>query len=99
MLAAGKGTRLNCVDKPKVMLTVGGRPIASYIIATLKSIGFKKEQICLVVGFKKEKVIEHFGDTVSYAAQAEQKGTAHAAYAGIKALPKNIKEVLVLGGR
>ncbi len=98
ILAAGRGTRLNCVDKPKVMLEIGDKPIVSYIVETLKSAGFKKEQICLVVGFQKEKVIEYFGDSVSYAVQEEQKGTAHAAYIGMKLLPKEIEQVLVLGG-
>jgi len=98
ILAAGRGTRLNCVDKSKVMLEIGGEPIVSYIIETLKSAGFKKEQICLVVGFQKEKVMEYFGDAVSYAVQDEQNGTAHAAYTGMIALPKEIEQVLVLGG-
>ncbi len=98
ILAAGRGTRLNCVDKSKVMLEIGGKPIVSYIVETLKSAGFKKEQICLVVGFQKEKVMEYFGDTVSYAVQDEQNGTAHAAYTGMTSLPKEIETVLVLGG-
>jgi len=98
ILAAGKGTRLNCSDKPKVMLEIGGKPIVSYIVETLKSAGFKKEQICLVIGFQKEKVIEYFGDTVSYGVQEEQKGTAHAAYVGMISLPKEVEQVLVLGG-
>jgi len=98
ILAAGKGTRLNCADKPKVMLEIGGEPVVSYIIETLKSVGFKKEQICVVVGFQKEKVMEYFGDTVSYAVQDDQNGTAHAAYTGMIALPKEIEQVLVLGG-
>ncbi len=98
ILAAGRGSRLNCVEKPKVMLEIGGKPIVSYIIETLKLAGFKKEQICLVVGFQKEKVMEYFGDSVSYAVQDEQKGTAHAAYTGMKSLPKEVEQVLVLGG-
>ncbi|MFA7654309.1 MAG: sugar phosphate nucleotidyltransferase [Candidatus Magasanikbacteria bacterium] len=98
ILAAGRGTRLNCENEPKVMLQIGNRPIVSYIVATLKKIGFKKEQICLVVGFKKDKVIKYFGDSVSYATQADQKGTAHAAYIGMKSLPANINQVLVVNG-
>ena len=98
ILAAGKGTRLNCTDKPKVMLDIGGRPIVSYIVETLKQIGFTKEQICLVVGFEKEKIIDCFKNEVSYAVQEEQLGTGHAAYTGMVALPKNIEQVLVMGG-
>ena len=98
ILSAGKGTRLNCGDMPKVMLPIGGKPMVSYIVKTLKEIGFQNNQICLVIGYKKEKVIEYFGSEVIYATQEEQLGTAHAAYVGMKNLDDSIKEVLVLNG-
>lgn len=98
ILAAGKGTRLNCKDIPKVMLQIGGRAIVSYIIQTLFGMGFSKNHIAVVVGFQKEKVREYFGDSFIYAHQTEQLGTAHAAYIGMKALPPDVKEVLVIGG-
>jgi len=98
ILAAGKGTRLNCTDKPKVMCEIGGQPIVSYVVAALKKCGFTPENIYLVVGFHKEKVEEYFGAKVSYVEQAELKGTAHAAYVGIQKLPSNIKTVLVING-
>ncbi|MBI5222303.1 MAG: NTP transferase domain-containing protein [Candidatus Magasanikbacteria bacterium] len=98
VLAAGKGIRLNCADSPKVMLKIGGKPIVSYIVDTLKQTGFNREQICSVVGFQKEQVMEHFGDDIIYAVQEEQKGTAHAAYVGMKSLPSEIKQALVIGG-
>lgn len=98
VLSAGKGARLNCIEKPKVMLEIGGQPIVSYIVNTLKQIGFKKEQICLVVGFKKEIIKDFFKNEISYEVQEELLGTAHAAYLGIKSLPSQIEQVLVLGG-
>lgn len=98
ILAAGKGTRLNCTEIPKVMLEIGGRAIVSYIIQTLFGMGFAKDHISVVVGFQKEKVREYFGDSFIYAHQAEQLGTAHAAYVGMKALPQGVKDVLVIGG-
>ena len=98
ILAAGKGTRLNCVDKPKVMCEIGGRPIVSYVIDVLKKLGFSKENIYLVVGFHKEKVEEYFGDQVSYVEQTELKGTAHAAFVGMQKLPNNVETVLVING-
>lgn len=98
VLSAGKGTRLGCVDIPKVMLDVGGKPLVSYTVDTLKRVGLAKEHICLVVGFQSQKVREYFGDAVSYADQTELKGTAHAAYTGISTLPKEVEHVLVLGG-
>lgn len=98
ILAAGKGTRLNCIDRPKVMLEIGGKPIVSYIVETLENAGFKNSQICLVIGFEKEKIQEYFKGRVVYAEQKEQLGTAHAAYVGIKSLPNIIEQVLVMGG-
>ena len=49
VLSAGKGTRLNCEDVPKVMLEIGSKPIVSYIVETLKDIGFKKVFIHLLL--------------------------------------------------
>lgn len=98
ILAAGKGTRLGCTDIPKVMLDIGGKPIVAYIVETLEHIGFSPEQICLVIGYKKEKVIDYFQDRVTYAVQEEQKGTAHATMTGIQVLPEHITQVLVMGG-
>lgn len=98
VLAAGQGTRLGCQNDPKVMLNIGGRPIVSYIVDTLKKVGFTDRQICLVIGFQKERVIDHFGGQVIYAYQEEQLGTAHAAYTGMKVLPESAEHVLVLNG-
>ncbi|MEK7131466.1 MAG: sugar phosphate nucleotidyltransferase [Patescibacteria group bacterium] len=98
ILAAGRGSRLNCVDKPKVMCEIGGRPIVRYIVDILKKTGFTPENIYLVVGFHKEKIEEYFGAEVSYVEQSELKGTAHAAFTGMKQLPKNVDMVLVING-
>ncbi len=98
ILAAGRGSRLNCVDKPKVMCEIGGQPIVGYIVATLKKCGFTAENIFLVVGFHKEKIEEYFGSEVSYVEQAELKGTAHAAFVGMQKLPRNVETVLVING-
>jgi len=98
ILAAGRGTRLNCVDKPKVMCEIGGKPIVSYIIDTLKTCGISKDNIFLVVGFHKEKIEEYFGSGVNYAEQTELKGTAHAAFIGMQKLPQNVNQVFVING-
>lgn len=98
ILAAGKGTRLNCTDKPKVMLEIGGQPIVTFIVDILKQMGFGQNQVCLVVGFEKNKIKDYFKNEVIYAEQEQQLGTAHAAYVGIKSLPSSIEQVLVMGG-
>lgn len=98
ILAAGQGKRLNCVDKPKVMCEIGGRPIVSYIMETLQKCQINSANIFLVVGFGQEKVREFFGDKINYAEQTELKGTAHAAYIGARALPPAIDQILVING-
>ena len=98
VLAAGKGARLNCGDRPKVLCEIGGQPIVAYTAATLARLGFTPDRLVLVVGFQHEKVREHFSDRVGYAHQTEQLGTAHAAFTGMRALPPEVAEVLVMGG-
>ncbi len=98
ILAAGRGKRLGCTDIPKVMVDLGGKPIVEYVIEKLESLGFAKDHISLVVGFQKEKVKEYFDGRVVYAHQDEQLGTAHAAFRGMKELPVEVEQVIVIGG-
>ncbi len=98
ILGAGKGTRLGCTDIPKVMKHLAGQPIVQYTVDTLHTCGFGSKDISLVVGFQKEKVMEHFAGRVIFAEQKEQLGTAHAAYVGMRELPQDIEQVLVMGG-
>lgn len=76
--AAGKGTRLQKIsgDLPKAMFRVGNRPMLEIVVENLSFL--KPEDICIVVGYGKEKIIEHFGDSYRYAEQTEQLGTGHA---------------------
>ena len=84
ILAAGEGQRLRpfTVTKPKVMIKVANRPILEYVIDALKQAGIF--DIVLVVGYKKERIMDYFGDgkkfdvKIQYAFQKQQLGTAHA---------------------
>lgn len=98
ILAAGKGTRLNCADKPKVMIEVGGKPMVEYLVETLERVGFTPAQIVMVVGFQKEKVIEYFGRRVTYVHQAEQLGTGHAVAQAQEYIRDTAKHIVVLYG-
>lgn len=98
ILAAGKGTRLGCTDCPKVMLSVGGKPIVEYVVEKLENIGFAPEQICLVVGFHKETVKEYFGNRVIYADQHEQLGTGHAVSMVEPAFGNTFEHIIVFNG-
>jgi bifunctional UDP-N-acetylglucosamine pyrophosphorylase/glucosamine-1-phosphate N-acetyltransferase len=80
ILAAGKGTRAFPLteNKPKCMLNVLNKPLIFYLIEKLKNLGI--EEIGIVVGYKKEKIKEYFGNDFYYFEQKEQLGTAHALY-------------------
>lgn len=76
ILAAGKGTRMKS-DLPKVLHKVLGKSMISRVIDQAKQAGAQK--IVVVVGYKKEMVIESLqGTDVQFAVQEEQLGTAHA---------------------
>ncbi len=82
IMAAGLGTRLrpHTLTVPKPMLPVAGRPILEW---TLESLPAEIDEVILVVGYLKEKITEHFGDSwqgrrVRYVEQAELLGSGHA---------------------
>jgi glucose-1-phosphate thymidylyltransferase len=83
VLAAGKGTRLRPLtdDKPKGMVEIDGKPILTHCFDQLAELG--AEEFVVVVGYLKEKIIQHYGDEyrgipITYTHQREQKGLAHA---------------------
>jgi glucose-1-phosphate thymidylyltransferase len=101
ILAAGEGSRLwpFTYSKPKVMIPVANRPILEYVVRSLVSNGI--DDIIIVVGYKKERIMTHFEDgrdfgaRIDYAVQKKQLGTAHA----LLSASKKIKgDFLVLPG-
>ncbi|CAN5142810.1 sugar phosphate nucleotidyltransferase [soil metagenome] len=96
ILAAGKGTRMKSKDVNKVALLLGGRPMISYSVRILIGIGVSP--IVVVVGFAKESIKKALGDTVLYAEQKKRLGTAHAVMCGLKKLPEDVQNVLVIQG-
>ncbi len=76
--AAGKGSRLQKVsgDMPKAMFSVANRPMLEYVLDNISFID--NNDIYIVVGFGKDKIIEHFGDNFCYIEQKQQLGTGHA---------------------
>jgi len=101
ILAAGEGQRLRpfTVNKPKVMLSIAGKPILQYIIESLAQNAIRN--LVVVVGYRKEQVFDwlgsgkQFGVDITYVTQEKQVGTAHA-LAQTKAVTE--KEFLVLSG-
>ena len=76
--AAGKGSRLQKIsgDVPKAMFRVLNRPMLESVLDNLSFVDQKG--ICIVVGYGKEKIMEHFGDSYCYVEQKQQLGTGHA---------------------
>jgi len=97
ILAAGKGTRIRSetLDVPKVMREASGKPILSYVLKALSFI--EKQDTILVVGYKKESVLEYFKD-YKYAVQHEQLGTGHAIMAAKEELKTHNGAVLICYG-
>jgi UDP-N-acetylglucosamine diphosphorylase/glucosamine-1-phosphate N-acetyltransferase len=82
ILAAGEGKRLRPFTEtmPKVMLPVANKPVLEYVVDAVKKSGIS--DIIIVVGYKKEVIMEHFKDyegvDITYVVQDKQLGTAHA---------------------
>ncbi len=66
ILAAGKGSRLYPItlNKPKGLLEIGNETILDRMVRQFKTIGIS--DILIVVGYQKEFLMEHFGDSVRY---------------------------------
>jgi len=81
ILAAGRGTRMRelTLTMPKPMVEVAGKPVLSYILKGLREAGVMK--VLIVVGFRKEVVMDYFGDgsaiglEIVYVEQITQDGT------------------------
>jgi bifunctional UDP-N-acetylglucosamine pyrophosphorylase/glucosamine-1-phosphate N-acetyltransferase len=96
ILAAGQGTRMKS-SHPKVLHQILGRPMISYLIDTLKSIGVA--DILVVVGYQSEKVMDALsGEGVRFVVQEPQLGTGHAVQVAMNAVPLGSDTVLVLCG-
>ncbi|VVB98186.1 Bifunctional protein GlmU [uncultured archaeon] len=82
VLCGGQGTRLRpyTYSIPKPMLKMGRKPILQYVVENLKLNGVT--DLVLTVGYKKEKIMDYFGDgkkfgvKIEYAIEDEPKNTA-----------------------
>jgi glucose-1-phosphate thymidylyltransferase len=84
ILAAGEGRRLEPLTnrRPKPMVPVANRPLLEYVVEAIAATGI--DRIALVVGYRQERIRNHFGDgddwnvTIEYVEQSTQLGTGHA---------------------
>jgi Nucleoside-diphosphate-sugar pyrophosphorylase involved in lipopolysaccharide biosynthesis/translation initiation factor 2B, gamma/epsilon subunits (eIF-2Bgamma/eIF-2Bepsilon) len=84
ILAAGEGRRLEPLTnrRPKPMVPVANRPLLEHVVEAVAAAGI--DRIALVVGYRQERIRNHFGDgddwgvTIEYVEQSTQLGTGHA---------------------
>jgi bifunctional UDP-N-acetylglucosamine pyrophosphorylase/glucosamine-1-phosphate N-acetyltransferase len=99
VLAAGKGTRMRS-ERAKVLHEACGRPLVAFAVERAREAGAGK--VVVVVGHQADavraKVSQLFPAGVSFALQAEQKGTGHAVTCARDAAPFEPGDVLVLSG-
>lgn len=96
IMAGGLGKRMDS-SLPKVLHEVCGRPLVYYVIQLAKRIG--SERVILVIGYKRDLVIEVTKDAgVEWAIQEKQLGTGDAVKSARNSLLGYQGDVLVLSG-
>lgn len=101
ILAAGKGNRMKDLSKPKVLHELNHRPMIDYVID--QAINVKSDQIIIVVGYKKNMIIEHvlkyYSDkNIIFIDQLQQLGTGHAVLQTKDILKFYNNDILILMG-
>lgn len=76
ILAGGEGKRM-LSPIPKVLHTINGKPMLRYVLESVEKSQIDPRPI-IVVGYKKEEVVQELGNGFDYAIQKEQLGTGHA---------------------
>ncbi len=96
ILAAGKGTRMSS-DLPKVMHSIGERPMISYVIDAVAPIA--EDRIYVVVGYRASDVVDACSTRdVHFVTQEVQLGTGHAVMQCEERLEGFSGTVVVLNG-
>lgn len=95
ILAGGKGKRMES-ELPKVLVPLKGKPMVKHLLESIAQAEVAGTPTVLV-GYKKELVMEALGDGYDYAIQEEQLGTGHAVLSAEKNL-EDSDHILVLYG-
>lgn len=101
IMAAGRGTRMNDPELPKVMVELAGRPMIARVLD--RAVELNASSIIPIVGYRGDIVREfvgreYAGNRVELAEQREQLGTAHAVIQAMPHLSGKGGDVLVLSG-
>ena len=96
VLAAGNGKRM-LGSSPKVLLPIGGKPMAQHILDTIS--GIEKSRPILVVGDQAKEVINslQFKRNTKIVTQRKQLGTAHAVKTALAQLRPGSVTVVLYG--
>jgi len=96
ILAGGKGKRLmsEVHDLPKALRQVNGKAMLDYVLESTKFC----DEILIVVGYKKNMIIEHTKKKYTYIYQNKQLGTGHATLCALPALIDYDGPILVAFG-
>ena len=102
ILAAGKGTRMMS-KLPKVLHTIGGKPLLAHVIETANSLEPKK--IIIIYGHGGEQVqqtieaniSQDISNKIQWIEQTEQKGTGHAVQMAAPFLSDQNKALVLYG--
>ncbi|MDE2977410.1 MAG: sugar phosphate nucleotidyltransferase, partial [Acidobacteriota bacterium] len=76
ILAGGRGTRLAPLTDtlPKALIPFHGKPFLGHVIEMLRGQGF--ERVLLLLGYRAEAMIDHFGDGSAYGVGISHRVTA-----------------------
>ena len=96
ILAAGKGTRMNS-NIPKVLHKINKKSMLNIVIETSKKLN--PEKIIVVVGYKKELIINTVNDSsITFVNQNKQLGTGHAIKQCLDEIKNFNGDILILSG-
>ncbi len=99
VLAAGRSKRMK-TEIPKVLHELCGQTLLDYVLGAIAGVGVGWPEICVVVGFAADRVLEHLAryPGIQTAEQAEQLGTGHAVSCAVDFLRGHAGPTLVLAG-
>jgi bifunctional UDP-N-acetylglucosamine pyrophosphorylase / glucosamine-1-phosphate N-acetyltransferase len=95
VLAAGLGTRMKS-RLPKVLHELCGRPMLGYVLEAAGAVTGTRPLV--VYSPPTEAVRDAFAEVAEFALQDEPRGTADALLAGLRVLPEDVRQVLVVYG-
>ena len=96
VLAAGAGKRMRS-RKPKVLHTLGGRPLLGHVLAAAFTLNL--ERVHVVIGNQAGQVKAHFdgNDRIAWVVQEKQQGTGHAVAQALPSVADDATVLVLLG--